>query len=56
MPDREQTLMHSCKEISGDPRVPHIKVERRRRKLNFHSFVLSYTSQGDSPTLRADTS
>ena len=56
MPDREQTLMHSCKEISGERRVPRIQDERRRRKLRSQSFVLSYTSQGDSPTLRADTS
>jgi len=56
MADCEQTLMHSCKEISGDPRVPRIKDERCRRKLSSQSFVLSYTSQGDSPTLRADTS
>jgi len=39
-----------------ETRASPIKGERRRRKLNSQSFVLSYTSQGDSPTLRADTS
>ena len=56
MPDRKQTLMHSCKEISADPRVPRIQDERRRRKLRSQGFVLSYTSQDGSPTQRADTS